>query len=353
MPSRSREKKGSRRLAWDMTDSMKPDSSVSESLALPDQWSIATPELGNAGESGAIAETIDTLLRLLASHGNDLRSLDGVTLAVDCQAVAAKLQKWPDDKGPLYRAETAHAIEMGRTVAVWRGTELRFHIVLQAAVGLLMLSEEQEDQKLALACLAHETAHVEHEGNLFRSCPHVYGQPLNCGERSSDLFLTVMDTWSEYAACRSSAFFRPESAREFDALFHKSIQEAVSDADLSSVPPSGSEEIVNRKDRKQRMMGGLFICAGYLFGHFDGLPFHPERKYLRAMEDLQGHAAIHSIFVRVHKALENLWQTESTWTSLDVFFPLYSLLEELIAIDVACWKTPMPFLVKSGPRKAN
>jgi hypothetical protein len=329
-----------------MTEHTEPDPLGDESLALPDEWSIRVPRYGDNVDGGAIAEAIDTLLRLLASHGSDLRSLDGVTLAADCRAVAAQLQKWPDDEGPTYRAETSHAVEMGRTVGVWRGTELRFHIVLQQAFGLLALSEDLEDCKLAMSCLAHEAAHVEHEGNLFRNCRHIYGGPLPCGERSSRLLLTVMDAWSEYAACRSSAFFRPDGVKEFDELFHKTIQETISLVNGSQSGASGSENVFGGSDERQQRMGGLFICAGYLFGHFDGLPFHLERLDVSTMNELQNHPAIHGIFSRMHEELKHLWETESSWTDLDVFFPLCDLLEELIGTDVARWKALRPFLTR-------
>ena len=62
-------------------------------------------------------------------------------------------------------------MEMARTVAVWREKELRFHIVLRAGVGLMALSPEKDLQALAHACIAHEAAHVDHEGHLYRTFP--------------------------------------------------------------------------------------------------------------------------------------------------------------------------------------
>lgn len=335
-----------------MSDGMKPAPLDSKPLALPEAWTIATAGYASDGDNEAVAGIVDTLLRLLANHGSDLRSLDGVTLTVDCQKAAAQLQNWPDGNGPSYRKERGHVIEMARTVPVWRGAELRFHIVLQAAVGAMMLSQEHEDQVLALSCLAHEAAHVEHEGNLFRNCPHVFGGPLQCGERSSRLFLTVMDTWSEYAACRSSAFFRPEGAKEFDNLLHKAIQEAIEAANVVERTDSLRKQNVDDDNQRQQMQVGLFVYSGYLFGHFDGLPFRLERNRLKAMESLKERPEIHALFLRLHEALRELWLTESHWSGLDVFFPLHDLLEELIGMGVAGWRAPRPFVVPT-PRNTN
>ena len=40
------------------------------------------------------------------------------------------------------------------------------------------LSPEPESKRLALGCIAHEAAHVEHESHLYRMFPDSYGKPL-------------------------------------------------------------------------------------------------------------------------------------------------------------------------------
>ncbi len=94
---------------------------------------------------------------------------------------------------------------MARTAAARREGDLRFHIVLRRGLALSILSPEPEMQRLALGCIAHEAAHVEHESHLYRMFPDSYGKPLECGNRSRQSFLKAMDVWSEYAACRFSA----------------------------------------------------------------------------------------------------------------------------------------------------
>ena len=115
---------------------------------------------------------------------------------------------------------------MARTAAVRRDGELRFHIVLRVGLALMTLSPEAEMQRLALACITHEAAHVEHESHLYRMFPDSFGRPLECGNRSRQTFLKAMDVWSEYAACRSSATLRPEAVEEFEGIFCRAVEDS-------------------------------------------------------------------------------------------------------------------------------
>jgi hypothetical protein len=69
----------------------------------------------------------------------DLRALDGITISRDCRSDAMALQRMPDAQVPLEISDQPDTTEMARTVAVWLEKELRFHIVLRAAVGLMAL----------------------------------------------------------------------------------------------------------------------------------------------------------------------------------------------------------------------
>jgi hypothetical protein len=158
----------------------------------------------------------------------DLRALDGVTLTEDCTAASTAMQMLPEGQVPLEVGDQPDTMEMARTVPVWRDNELRFHIVMRAGLGIGMLGADRAMQALAFACIAHEAAHVEHEGHLYRTFPEIYGRPIPCGDRSRQTFLKAMDVWSEYAACRSSAMFRPEAAEEFENVFCRALEDSLS-----------------------------------------------------------------------------------------------------------------------------
>jgi hypothetical protein len=301
------------------------------SLLLPRQWSLAVSCYDDQEVSEAVTATMEQILYALALAGMDLRSLDGITMSRDCRADAMALQRMPDGQVPLEMSDQSGTMELARTVAVWREKELRFHIVFRAGVGLMTLSPEKNLQALAHACIAHEAAHVEHEGHLFRTFPDIYGRPLECGDRSRQTFLKAMDVWSEYAACRSSAMFRPEALEEFEGIFCRALEESLA---YSIVQIAAYRRDKNAKDifvGVQQLFGDVFIHAGYFLGHLDGLELALADGTPRASELFKKHPEIHSLAIRLHRSLHELWLSEYAWQSIDVFAPIYDLICEMMA----------------------
>jgi len=301
-------------------------------LPLPKQCSVAIPSCETPELCQIIAASMEQILYALALSGLDLRALDGITLSRDCRRDGAALQSIPEGQAPLEITDRPDTMEMGRTVAVWRENELRFHIVLREGVGLMTLSPDKEQQSLAYACLAHEAAHVDHEGHLYRTFPGIYGRPLECGDRSRQTFFKAMDVWSEYAACRSSASFRPEAVEEFEGLFCRALDE--------SLTACKNRIAAYRLDRKtlqvfadiQQLFGDVFIHAGYFLGHLDGLELTLENDAPHASTLLRQHLQIETLVIRLRRVLHELWLGKYGWTSIEVFTPIYDLICEMMAL---------------------
>ena len=45
----------------------------------------------------------------------------------------------------------------------------------------MTLSSEPDEQALACRCIAHEAAHGEHEGHLYKAFPDTYDRAFDCG----------------------------------------------------------------------------------------------------------------------------------------------------------------------------
>ena len=281
----------------------------------------------------AVAGTLEQILYGLSVAGMDLRSLDGITLASDCRSAAMALQQLPEGQVPLEMSEQDDVMEAGRTVAVRRENELRFHIVLRAGLGLMTLSPEKEQQTLAYACIAHEAAHVDHEGHLYRRFPGAYSTPLECGERSRQTFLKAMDVWSEYAACRSSAMYRPEAVEEFEGIFCRSLEASFSACKERIAAFREDRNLTAKVFRDiQQLFGDVFIHAGYFLGHLDGMEWKLEKDAPRASALLHEYPKIEALFLRLHRVLHELWLTEYAWESLEVFASIYDLICEMMAL---------------------
>jgi hypothetical protein len=279
-----------------------------------------------------VAVTLQGIFESLARTGMDLRALDGVTLAEDCASATIALRPLPEGQSPLKAGDPPDTMEMARTVPVWRDHELRFHIVMRAGLGIGMLGADRAMQALAFACIAHEAAHVEHEGRLYRTFPHIYGEAIPCGERSRQTFLKAMDVWSEYAACRSSAMFRPEAAEEFEKVFCRAL------ADSLTVCKQRIESRRTNGDAAQgfadipQLFGDVFLCAGYFLGHLDGLGLDLRRHAPMALALLAGHPEIAALIERLRRTLHDLWRDRFGWTSIEVFTPIYDILCAMMAL---------------------
>ena len=301
-------------------------------LLLPPQCSVSITCFDMTEVRDAVATSIEQSLYALALSGVDLRSLDGVTVTNDARKAACELQDLPNGAIPLEMTEQPETMELARTVAVRRGDEFRFHIVLRAGLGLMTLSAKPEEQALACGCIAHEAAHVEHEGHLYRTFPAVYGRTLDCGDRSRQSFIKALDVWSEYAACRSSAQFRAEAMEDFDRAFCVALRESLSCSQdwIEKFRDGGNAAETFREI--QQVFGDTFICAGYLLGHIHGLEMHGLDQAPGARQLMAENPSISDLMSRLERVLKELWLSEFGWNSIEVFAPVYDLLCELMAL---------------------
>lgn len=301
-------------------------------LLLPTRCSIAASFYEAADVRQAVTEEMEKILYALALSGLDLRALDGITFAHDCSAVTSALQSMPGGQIATEMSEQPDTVELARTAAVWRENELRFHIVFRAGVGLMALSPEANQRALAHACIAHEAAHVEHEGHLYRTFSGLYGGPLQCGDRSRQTFLKGIDVWSEYAACRSSARFRPEAVEEFEGLFCRALEDSHSTCE--------DRIAIYRRDQAARhvlteipqLFGDVLICAGYFLGHLDGLELNLGQHALHVSALLGQDSQIEALVTRLRCVLHELWWSEYRWESIEVFGPIYELIREMMLL---------------------
>lgn len=263
---------------------------------------------------GLLGET----LRLFGLFHFELDALDGATLAKDCRATAIQLQQPPDAS---YVAEDTiklpNTLELGRTIMVRRGNELRLHVVFYFEIGEMLLSDDKEQQSLAMACVAHELAHVQHEGRFYRRFPQLYEGPLECGGRKRNIFIGAMDVWSEYAACRSSAAFRPEALEEHQLLLKGGIEKLFA---MEQAAPIAEKEAAAVE---------TLMCAGYLIGEVDGLDLDIEIAPHQPGTASHDWVKLASAFEKLKGILRELWETEGHWASIEVFVPIYELALEL------------------------
>ena len=300
-------------------------------LPLPERCSLDLSCFEEHEVQDALAVAIEEILYVVTFSGIELQALDGVTVTSDCRAAACALQDLPQGQVPLEMNPQPEVMEMARTAAVRREGDLRFHIVLRRGLALSTLSPEPEMQRLALGCIAHEAAHVEHESHLYRMFPDSYGKPLECGNRSRQTYLKAMDVWSEYAACRSSATFRPEAVEEFEGILCRAIEDS-SAAALEQIKAHREGRGAGDVFRElQQIFGDVFICAGYLLGHVHGIERNLKDRTPRLEEIFRKKPSVKDLMTRLERILHELWLREFAWDSIEVFAPLYDLICEMMS----------------------
>ena len=307
------------------------DVAAQAELPLPSRCAIDVSCLEQPEVQRAVAIALEEKLYVAACAGIDLKALDGITVAPDCRAAACALQDLPAGQVPLEMSPQSDSMELARTAAVRRDGELRFHIVVRPGLGLMSLSPDQEMQRVVQACIAHEGAHVEHESHLYRMFPDSYGKPLECGDRSRQTFLKAMDVWSEYAACRSSAMFRPEATEEFEMILSRALEDSFGRA---------AEQIKAHREGRaaapafreiQQIFGDVFIHAGYLLGHIHGLEKNLSEYVSSRQTAFLQEPQVAELIYHLERILHELWLTEFAWGSIEVFAPIYDLICEMMA----------------------
>jgi hypothetical protein len=300
-------------------------------LPLPDRCSLDVSCFEEPEVQDALAVAIEEILYVVTFSGIELQALDGVTVTSDCRAAAYALQDLPQGQVPLEMNPQPEVMEMARTAAVRREGDLRFHIVLRRGLALSTLSPEPAMQRLALGCIAHEAAHVDHESHLYRMFPDSYGNPLECGNRSRQTFLKAMDVWSEYAACRSSATFRPEAVEEFEGILCRAIEDSFTAAQEQIKAHREGRSASDVFRELQQIFGDVFICAGYLLGHVHGVERNLKDRTARLDKVFQKNPPVQDLITRLERILHELWLQEFVWESIEVFAPIYDLICEMMA----------------------
>lgn len=301
--------------------------------------------------TGKLVALVTKEVLLSASLGSiDLAALDGVTFTWDFERTSAALQYVPQGKVLLERSSVPEVLDMGRTVPVKHSHGLRFHIIFRAGLGMLALSTDPDAQEHVHLCIAHEAAHVDHEANLERKFPELYAAgPIDCGDRARQTFLHAIDVWSEYAACRSSAFFQPSALNGFEDTFCRALLTSVQRSKERIAEYRSGGDALRAFQDIQKIFGELFVDAGYFLGHLDGIEGNLESASPRAAELLSKQPTTRELIQRLRRKLREMWLSEYGWGSLEVFAPIYEILRDMMdlhGVVFACcgdeWRLALP-----------
>lgn len=266
-----------------------------------------------------------------------LDRLDGFTFAEDYEGALRNL-----DRGfavpPLITTQEDYGVGVSMAPIILREGVVKNRIVARMWIGLGLISDKEDAQKISLHMIIGQLAHVACTQLLEESLP---GFHLSRLEDSFNAFFypCIAESWTGYFGARASAIFDPDSETAYRELVMSALRRA-----QESIPPA---RLAYRFDgdlnkllaTARPAITALLKHLGNLLGHCDGLRRSPfENAELDAAFETAGLRGWADVF---REDLALIWDRRGQWASIDEFFFLNRHAERLFwHFGLFPWKTP-------------
>ncbi|ABE64720.1 hypothetical protein Nham_4057 (plasmid) [Nitrobacter hamburgensis X14] len=287
----------------------------------------------------AAEETASTLGYMLHEFGKiiDLSALDGMTVAFDYDDALTDLDRGYETVRVLTKT-TEFGTGVAMTPAVLRDGVLKSHIVINAAVALMLKDEDKENANLAIHTIVHECAHVEITAAYEKCFPDEllkkrYGTILDCWRWD-----VIKACWDEYAACRIASNIGHDPLPSYEETFvlaHSQtdgkVRELVrgfsgGNADIFVGPVFGA-------------YGNMMKFACYMLGAMSAAE-KTVAECGAAQAALKNHWFA-PYFERLNESCNNLFENFGRWTDKSGFEAIGDIVEDMIVEQVMnIWRRP-------------
>lgn len=261
----------------------------------------------------------------------NLERLDGVTVAYDYDDALAQLDRGFQATCELARTRDEFALGIAMAPAVLRDGQVRAHMFLHGRVAEWLQDESNPAHRIAVYLLAHEAAHVEDLYFRDRAMPGVLLNHRLSHEKAV-MFEIADACWSEYAACRRSAFADPEQGKDYEDTFCETLRGARERGNqhIRDYRLHGDTDLL--LSHLVREYGGLAKYASYMLGHLAG-----EKRSLhdggpRAYEAVEQTGYFGPLMPVLIGALEEMWNTRASWSGLAAYDRLTKFARELLRV---------------------
>jgi len=285
----------------------------------------------DVADEATCRQIMDVALSLVNffSRLHPLQDLDGITYAGDYANALATLDRGMEMQSTLTASDDTFGQGVAMAPAVKRNGKVKTHVVIAAGLGLNLLSEDDPlEKELAVHTLVHELGHVAEHSLMEQALPGVMLAPIE-DRYEFALFAHAHAAWSEYFAERTSASFGPSFHAPLQEGLEGAIQQQVSEIakaraalkwwDSTTAQPVGEATIIQ--------VGKTMKFAGYVFSHADGVDIDPfvGRDSLKDLIDQHG---LMPWLEDIRDKLRTLFDTRTSWISLDEHFTLNRALEQ-------------------------
>lgn len=306
---------------------------------------------GGGGEARVATQTVGSFSYTMSIHGDledaavtqineilkdivgemarslPLDSLDGVTFTFDYPATLAQLDRGDPNLPPVVSEPRGYGIAVSRVVGVVRDGVAKRHIVVNAGIGLQMLSDDQGEREEAFHVLAAQLADLAHDAAYISPMEGQRGTPAD--SVVFGLYQTASSAPSRYFSARESAFVDPSYGEDYAMLVRDSW--AVM---KSAVEPARAAFFADRDFDAlfAAVLPPLRNVIGHVaewLGHRDGLPEQDDfpgaslladfkalelspwldlfGRDLRELHDVDGHFTPDNIFALGRQVERLLW----------------------------------------------
>jgi hypothetical protein len=229
-------------------------------------YSVSLPDWGDAAVARELGQAIHSIVGEIARH-LPLQELDGFTIAADYREALAEL-----DRGdPTLPAVESTALDYGTgaamPVTVIRDGQAKEHFVVNAAIAVCLLSDDEQLRASAIAFFVKLLANVGH-GTLFARDAAFTFKP---DALTRDLHLLVASTPCGWFTAREAAFIAPFVGKEYADLVIQSLEFAEGELALEAVKAREAGDISNFTRRAGECVAATLSHAADWLGHRAGL----------------------------------------------------------------------------------
>jgi hypothetical protein len=255
-----------------------------------------------------------------------LDRLDGFTFAEDYEGALRNLDR--GFKAPLLiTTQEDYGVGVSMSPIILREGVVKSRIVARMWIGLGLISEKEDAQKVSLHLVINQLAHVACTQLLEESLPGFHLLRLEDGFNAF-LYPCIAESWTGYFGARASAIFDSDSETAYRELVMSALRRA-----QETIPPA---RLAYRFDgdldkllaTARPAITALLKHLGNLLGHCDGLRRSPfENAQLDAAFENAGLRGWADVF---REDLALIWDRLGQWTSIDEFFFLNRHAERLL-----------------------
>ncbi|WP_117216311.1 hypothetical protein [Pseudomonas coronafaciens] len=294
-------------------DNSLPSKSIQAASDSSSSFSLTFKDFGDAEMVKGIGNILQAVIGEL---GQDIpiSALDGVTFSQDYPAAILEI-----DRGGAFVSKSQprdYGRPVAKSVRVIREGKVKVHLVVDALIAYLLLSNKEEDVSYSIHLLLAQLSEVLHAS---------FYEPLLESDRNAEidgvskmLFSSVSHAPISYFCARKSAFFDMNAGESYAALVKDSYASAKEKICSARMDYRVSDNIEMLLNTALPQLSFFLTHAAEWLGHRDGLPeseFFPGSKLLDDLEVLELNLWL-ELFGR---DLRELYDTEGQFTTKNIF----------------------------------